>query len=305
MALALSSVPVAAVPDSLLRQKFDADTDSESTTPTTQGGEFETDSETSEFVEESASALGPGLYHDDVKAEDMPPSRQPSNSTVSADASACSESSASSSNNFSKEATLFVLDWDDTLLPSTWIRSQGLRLDDNSKVSTWQHEQLATVAPLVIETLQLAKQCGTVVLVTAAERGWIELSCRKFLPSVMPILENLRIVSARTAYEGFRNPSPFDWKMRAFETEIARVYGVGALDDDSTRKNILSFGDGAHEREAVLRTTAGARSCRTKSLKFVDHPSLGQLIQQHELIIGSFDNIVQHDADMDLLLNCP
>ncbi len=60
MALALSSVPVAAVPDSLLRQKFDADTDSESTTPTTQGGEFETDSETSEFVEEIA--VDPSLW---------------------------------------------------------------------------------------------------------------------------------------------------------------------------------------------------------------------------------------------------
>jgi hypothetical protein len=31
-----------------------------------------------------------------------------------------------------------------------------------------------------------------VVLVTNAERGWIELSCQKFMPTLFPSLENVK-----------------------------------------------------------------------------------------------------------------
>lgn len=38
----------------------------------------------------------------------------------------------------------------------------------------------------------MAKQLGTVVLITNAERGWIELSCQKFLPTLFPALESVK-----------------------------------------------------------------------------------------------------------------
>lgn len=303
MAFWLPGVPVAAHPQKGLRQKADADTDSDSTdletiTPTTQGGEFETDSDTSD----EETSLGPGLYHGDLKEEDL--TKPPSHAQVEAEACRRCEAAAFSSVPFSKQETLFVFDWDDTLLPSTWVRKQRLRLDDKCEVTDWQCQQLGRVASLVIETLQLAKQYGTVVLVTNAERGWIELSCRKFLPSVLPILENLRMVSARTMYENRCNPSPLDWKLSAFDAEISRHFGVGGLQDKSRRKNVLSLGDGAHEREAVLRSTADARRCRAKSLKFVDHPTPGQLVQQHQLLLDCFDTVVHRDGNLDLCINC-
>merc|ERR1711920_30017 len=96
--------------------------------------------------------------------------------------------------NFTMAETLFVFDWDDTVLPSTWLQRQGLRLDGASKVSQWHREQLAVVAESAIEILSNAKKCGTVVLVTNAERGWIELSCQKFLPTLLPQLENVKTV---------------------------------------------------------------------------------------------------------------
>lgn len=49
-------------------------------------------------------------------------------------------------------------------------------------------EELAQQAA---ETLQMAKRFGKVVLVTNAECGWIELSCRKFMPSLYPHLEDI------------------------------------------------------------------------------------------------------------------
>ncbi|CAJ1449625.1 unnamed protein product, partial [Effrenium voratum] len=90
------------------------------------------------------------------------------------------------------EETLFIFDWDDTVLPSSWVQGQGLRLDESSEVLAWHREQLSQVAAAAAETLRLAKQLGTVVLITNAERGWIELSCQKFLPTLFPVLESVK-----------------------------------------------------------------------------------------------------------------
>merc|ERR1719199_1024886 len=121
---------------------------------------------------------------------------------------------------FSLEETILIFDWDDTILPSAWVQSQGLRLDEESKVSREQRLQLNEVANSVMETLRRAKQLGTVVLVTNAERGWIELSCQKFLPTLYPSLESVKLLSARTTYETASLISPLDWKLCAFASEI-------------------------------------------------------------------------------------
>jgi len=201
---------------------------------------------------------------------------------------------------FAREETLFFLDWDDTVLPSTWIQRRGLRLDEGSVLEPWQRQMLAEVASVASETMRLAKQRGTVVLVTNAERGWIELSCSKFLPSLMPAIEGVKLVSARTSYEGQGCSSPLDWKIAAFQEEIANVSGPEALADVSRRKNIHSLGDSIHEREALLRVVAPIRNCRSKSLKFVERPDVSQLIKQHELVVECFDRIVDFDGHLDV-----
>ena len=61
-----------------------------------------------------------------------------------------------------------------------------------------------------------SREDGTVVLVTNAEIGWIKLSCQKFLPTLAPLLENVKLVSARTTFEGTQCRSPLDWELRAF-----------------------------------------------------------------------------------------
>jgi len=205
---------------------------------------------------------------------------------------------------FTAEETLFIFDWDDTVLPSSWIQGQGLRLDEGSSVNAWQRERLAEVARLAAETLRLAKQHGTVVLVTNAERGWIELSCLKFLPTLYPSLENVRIVSARTTYECRRNSSPLDWKLRAFESEINRVYGFENLLAPSRRKNVLSLGDSVHEREALYTATTSLPNCCAKSLKFSERPDIAQICKQHSLVASCFEQVVHHDGNLDLCIRC-
>jgi hypothetical protein len=202
---------------------------------------------------------------------------------------------------FAAKDTILIFDWDDTVLPSTWIQEQGLRLDEESVPTQEQKAQLNTMAGFAQQTLTVAKRHGTVILVTNAERGWIELSCQKFMPTLLSTLENVKILSARSTYEQPGVMSPFEWKFFAFESEIHSFYSQC---DNDHRKNVISFGDSAHEREALIRVTERLPLCCTKSLKFVERPEVEQLVKEHELISGCFRHIVNHDGNLDLCIRC-
>lgn len=228
-----------------------------------------------------------------------PPLASPSSSIPEDDSESEPEGEEDAGHRFTNEETIVIFDWDDTVLPSSWVQDQGLRLDADSMPSPEQQQQLAELARHAARTMRKAKKLGTVVLVTNAERGWIELSCLKFLPALYPALESVKILSARTEYETPALSSPFDWKLKAFISEIERVLQT----DPNRRKNILSVGDSSHEREALIRATHFLPNCRTKSLKFVERPTIDQLCKEHLMICGScFRRIVHHDGNLDLCI---
>jgi len=210
------------------------------------------------------------------------------------------DSDADQGHRFSVQETVLIFDWDDTVFPSSWVQDQGLRLEGEFELSESQQKELGELARLAAETLSLAKRLGTLVLVTNAERGWIELSCQKFMPALCPSLENVKLLSARTQYESPVVNSPFEWKLRAFESEIERILSVEQ--DCHRRKNVVSVGDSLHEREALIHATANLPNCRTKSLKFVERPGVEQLHKQHMLLARCFWRIVHHDGNLDLCI---
>lgn len=87
-------------------------------------------------------------------------------------------------------------------------------------------------------------------------------------------------------------------------------------------RNIMSFGDSHVEREAVqavnkfvffwvffvmfeLKFFSKLRDVPetlTKSIKFVERPSMEQLWRQLELVTNCFKDICNHDGDLDLML---
>jgi len=249
---------------------------------------------------DKVSQLGSNLHHvaDAEPAEEAAADGQQ-------EAAADGQQEAEAAAEFSFEDTLLIFDWDDTILPSSWVSMQKLRLDKgHDDVTAAQRERLAEIARVTLDTIRSAKEHGQVVIITNAERGWVELTCHKFLPELAPLLECVRVVSARSSYECDVGPNPQDWKLRAFEHEIQRAYGSSTY-DARRRKNVLSLGDSVHEREAVMAATAALPNCRCKSLKFTAKPDISQIHQQHTLIRESFKKIIEHDGNLDLCLRCP
>lgn len=201
------------------------------------------------------------------------------------------------------EETAIIFDWDDTVLPSSWLLAQELSLDDDSMVTEWQRGQLAELASLAIETLRLAKTLGSVVFVTNADEGWIELSCKKFMPDLWPALRDVRLLSARTEYETPQNTTrPAEWKVRAFEAELVRIFGARTLACPWKRKNVMSIGDSIYEREALMRATRGLPNARSKSIKLADRPGIGELRAEHSIMAQGLAQMAQKDCDLDLCI---
>jgi len=240
-----------------------------------------------------------GLIGDVVEAEDN--ASDPSTEQGSEDSSSECSDDESDGDGLLAEDTILIFDWDDTVLPSTWIQEQGLTLSDDCEPTETQTALLEKMAERASQTLGVAKRHGKVILVTNAEHGWIELSCQKFMPLLYQTLENVRLVSARSTYEHQGVASPFEWKYLAFESEIGCFYDAFTA---NRPKNVISFGDSAHEREALIRVTERMQNCRTKSLKFVERPEIDQLLKEHELISGCFRHIVHHDGNLDLCIRC-
>eukprot|EP00928_Gymnodinium_smaydae_P002839 TRINITY_DN11038_c1_g1_i2.p1 TRINITY_DN11038_c1_g1~~TRINITY_DN11038_c1_g1_i2.p1 ORF type:complete len:435 (+),score=110.32 TRINITY_DN11038_c1_g1_i2:82-1305(+) len=196
----------------------------------------------------------------------------------------------------SSSQTLLIFDWDDTLLPSSWLKEQGLRSEESVSNES-QRALLDTLAEEVAKTLRLAARCGEVVVITNAESGWIEQSCCRFMPKLWPLLRDQRLVSARSTYEQQGYAAPLDWKVLAFEAEVRRHR---ELSGGRRLRSLVSIGDSSIEREALLTVTRALPDCRTKALKLVERPDPDQLVRELRLICGCLRRVARHDGDLDL-----
>jgi hypothetical protein len=114
---------------------------------------------------------------------------------------------------FASLLAVLVFDWDDTLLCSSWLAQNGLRLDFPEVIPAATMRQLEGLASSVVALLRRALTFGKVMIITNAETGWVELSAKRFMPEVLPLLPELDVFSARSNFESLSPDSPSDWKV--------------------------------------------------------------------------------------------
>jgi len=167
-------------------------------------------------------------------------------------------------------------------------------LDEGAAPNEEQWAHLEELAARVQATLQMALQIGRVVIVTNAMQGWVELSCAAFMDSIRNSLQQVDIVSARSAYEPC-SQDPSEWKRLAFASEVEGFY-----ESNFQRKNIVSFGDSLHEQHALVSVTRGVPNCCGKSIKLLETPTVDKLIEQHKFLHVCFFDVLEHNGDLDV-----
>merc|ERR1712070_411570 len=122
--------------------------------------------------------------------------------------------------------------------------------------------ELNMVARHVIKTLRRARRLGHVIIVTNAEKGWVELTCAKFLPEVFPHLEGIKVISARSAFEHVQPPSPVQWKWLTFHQEIAAFYQMQERLPGMEHKSSIIPSDGGPRLLDKVTKAHGKAYCR-------------------------------------------
>lgn len=180
-----------------------------------------------------------------------------------------------------EQDTVTVFDWDDTLMPTT-------HLNANKNIGSY---------PLIsynINTLiSRAEKYGSVLIITNAELDWVKF-CIKLLPGCETVLNNIRIISAKT--HGYDIGENNTWKKRMFLSILPEY-----LTDNITQ--LVCFGDAYHDREASLKIKNIFKGkIKVKNIKYCEFPSRSQLYNQQEIIMNNFDSLYRCNQHLDLMI---
>jgi hypothetical protein len=188
--------------------------------------------------------------------------------------------------------TLIVFDWDDTILPTSWLE-RNHALHANVPMRPELQRQIGYLCTACSQTLISASQLGKIVIVTNSAPGWVDQSCRLFMPQIFHQVSNLQV---------FAKPmgAPLTFKTGIFKRE------------GKAFKNVVSIGDGDAERTACqrLQTPPGRKGIgcelgetmpsRVKSVKLEEMPSCARLIAQQEMVLSRLPDVVAFKGSLDL-----
>jgi len=186
-----------------------------------------------------------------------------------------------------KQQTVFVFDWDDTILPTSWLERIHA-LNGGRPLRPEVQRQMVSLCTVALQTLTLAGTMGVVVIITNSAPGWVDQSCQLFMPQLLQQVRGYHIC-AKPMH------APLTFKTSTFRREC-RSYG-----------NLISVGDGDAERAASLKLhdpPPGGQAQQVprhvKSLKLLEVPTCQQLVAQHELLQTRLGDVATFQGNLDL-----
>ena len=153
--------------------------------------------------------------------------------------------------NINKNSTLIILDWDDTLFPTSWVNKNNINIMNKNDIQIYK-KYFEKVDIYLYKFLNLITNYGDVIIITNALLNWIEISS-KILPRTYSLLKkknNIKIVSARGEYSSVTDDL-MEWKKMAFQNELVKKTREKKIN------NIISIGDAEYEYFALLNLYHG------------------------------------------------
>lgn len=215
---------------------------------------------------------------------------------------------------------LFIIDWDDTLFPTTWINKNSI---DFNKPNTYTEYKLyfLELDKTIVNLLQSLNEIGDIWIVTNASIKWIK-SCLMILNFTRDtiIKNNIRIVSARDSYSQ-NNSSPTEWKILTFQDIIEDILNkITKNMKPNTYINIISIGDAMYEYIALINLDNFLKSFISKksflnkknqsaeskfnyllkNIKFIEKPEFELVIDQMRVLEKNKETIVSRLEFIDL-----
>jgi hypothetical protein len=177
----------------------------------------------------------------------------------------------------SPQNTLFILDWDDTLFPTSWVTRNNIDIINNSSRDRYV-EHFKSLDRALHSFLKNISKYGKVIIVTNALKDWVKISSI-IMPQTYHLLKGINIVSARSLF-GEQTKDVMEWKKRTFQIIIDKEF------DNKKLMNIISIGDAEYEHQALVALTQSNfdKIKYLKSFRLIKDPTYEQLIEQVEMM---------------------
>lgn len=191
--------------------------------------------------------------------------------------------------------TLVILDWDDTLFPTTWISKNNIDL--HRPLNDTHVNNFVELDKTVYNFLKFLKPFGIVVIITNAFPGWVTLSSSHLPLTHKYINDNITVVSARLEFEKLYPSNSYLWKNKAFKQYITNTMS------DKSIHNIISIGDADYEYSALVDLYDWKDIIPEyrylKNVKFMNYPSIREIIDQISVLTSNFSNICNVKKHLD------
>lgn len=191
--------------------------------------------------------------------------------------------------------TLIIIDWDDTLFPTSWIKNNNIDI----KKKSVQNEYIiffSKLDMLLYKFLKTLSNNGKVVIVTNASRKWIDItSC--MVPNTQNLFDKkVTVVSARDLYKTDYPNDNYKWKLKVFKTLQANYFGKKVVS-----QNIVSIGDAFYEYDALINLLIPTKKNQyLKTIKLLDYPTYDIIIDQINVLHDNMFDIIKKRDHIDL-----
>jgi hypothetical protein len=189
-----------------------------------------------------------------------------------------------------KSNSLVILDWDNTLFPSTWVTRNYINLNDR-EVRNKYLDFFSELDTLIFTLLKNISEYSKVIIITNALPVWIKI-CSGVLPKTSYLLNNIRVISARKNFQKVSSDAT-EWKKLAFKDEVEKELDIKNI------QNIISVGDASYEYNALINLYNKNRIL--KSMKFLEEPTQEVLKDQLEVLIDNIKEIILYKKHLDLV----
>lgn len=212
---------------------------------------------------------------------------------------------------------IFIIDWDDTLFPTTWVNKNSIDISKSHIIQEYKvyFLELDKTISVLLESLN---QVGDIWIVTNANINWIKTCLMGLEQTRKTIISNkIRIVSARDSYS-LNSSSPTEWKILTFQDILEDI--INKISDrikPNTFVNIISIGDAMYEYMALINLDNFIKSYMLnnkssdgksnkqfkyllKNIKFIEKPEFDFVIDQMNVLNKNKDAIVNKLEFIDL-----
>ena len=189
-----------------------------------------------------------------------------------------------------KKETLFILDWDDTLMCTSFVSSKTQSLSEEDK------NIIINLGKIVSIFLKECLKYGKIIIMTNSSERWMKKTAQNYLKIKNDIFENIKIISTRDRYYK-KGIEVTKWKEMASE-EILLKYG-------DKIENLICGSDSENDIEVFKNISKKYININISTIKFKTKPSPSIMIKEIEYLNKRLYEIIGTNKNYYLIIEKP